>query len=425
MFPGSQFQKVRLFSRDLLPSLLEWMPRREALLVLGPRRAGKTSLLKLLAQHLHRQGVQSFYFDLEHPEDRSLVEAGPEAVKRLIGGSGVVLLDEFHLLRDPVQFVKLTVDWHSDLKLVLTGSSSLKIRYRLRESLIGRVVEFHLYPLSFREFLQFRQASQWLRLLPPEEWPPRSEFRIPPPEPLQNLLHEYLLYGGYPEVVLTENPQHKARLLTQFFELYALRDLHDFVRAVDEVALERVLVSVAGTVGSPLNVSQIARDVGVSDKTVRRYLDLLEALFLIHRIPPLAANPRTEIKKQPKIYLLDSGLLSWSLGSFVPLDRRPAVLGLYVETAVALSLLRRWRPTRRVRYWRTKHNVEVDFVWLEGENRWPVEVKYQRDPGWPRGLRAFIRKFQPSRAFVLTRDTLREEELMGTRVQWLPVAWVL
>ena len=96
-----------------------------------------------------------------------------------------------------------------------------------------------------------------------------------------------------------------------------------------------------------------------------------------------------------------------------------------METVTAVGLLRRRTPTARLRYWRTKHDTEVDFVWVEGETLWPVEVRYQRNPGFPRGLRAFLKKFHPPRALVVTRDTLREERWNRTRVQWLPASLVL
>lgn len=423
---GQDFRGEPLFGRELLARILPWYRRKEAVLILGPRRAGKTSLLKLLARRLEQEGAPTFYFDLEDPDDRDIAEGGPEAVKRWIGGRGVVLLDEFHLLQDPVRFVKLTVDWHPELKLFLTGSSGLRILSRLRDSLIGRVVEFHLYPLGFREFLRFRGEEAFLRLLPPEVLQsPEAPFPPHLPRKLLDLLHDYLLFGGFPEVVLAEKEEQKITLLAQIFRLYALRDLRDALQAVEEAAFERVFLAFAGSAGTPVNFSEIAREVGVSDKTVRRYVRILEDLFLVHQVPPWGANPRTEIKKRPKVYFVDTGLLSWAYGAFSPLERRPQMAGAYAETAVALALLIRRGPAVRVRYWRTKHGEELDFLWIEGERVVPIEVKFQARPGIPSGLRAFLRAYPAPQAVVVTRDHREERTLGRTRLRYIPLPWFL
>jgi hypothetical protein len=419
MRTGKDFVGEKLHERELISRILKWSKENVAILILGPRRSGKTSLLKLLSLRFHEEGYKTFYFDLEDPNDRDIVEGGPDALKRFIGGSGIVFLDEFHLLSEPTRFVKLCVDWHPEIKLYLTGSSGLKILYKAKDSLIGRVIEFRLFPLGFREFLTFRGETPYLRLLKRFSFEIKSFERVYIPNRILELLDEYLVFGGFPEVVMAETTERKAQLLSQIFRLYALRDLRDALYAVDEIAFERVFLAIAGSTGSPLNLSEIATEVGVSLKTVKRYINLLEFLFLIHRIPPFGANPRTEIKKRQKVYLVDSGLLSWTYGSFAPRDRLSAI-GLQAETAVAISLISRMTPTTRIRYWRNKHGEEVDFLWIDSGELLPIEVKFQPRQKIPSGLRSFLKKYPQHNALVVVRDFYGEELFKGTKIHFLP-----
>ncbi|MBX6423416.1 ATP-binding protein [Thermosulfurimonas sp. F29] len=417
-----RIREESLYPRELLSKLEPWLARREAIVIVGPRRVGKTSLLKLLALRLAEEGKPVFFFDLEDPDDRDVIEAGPGALRKFLGRPGVVFLDEFHLLEDPARFVKLTVDHFPELKLILTGSSSLAVLKHFRDSLIGRLVEFELFSLSFREFLHFREEDSYARWLEPV-----SIRQLRAPEPLRipgkiwELLEEFLLFGGFPEVVLARDPEVKSKLLSQIFRLYALRDLRLLFAQPDPRTFERVFLALSGSVGSIVKFSEMASDIGVNHKTVKHYLELLKALFLVKEVPPLAENPRTELKKACKVYFADTGLLSWALGNFSPLALRPQAAGLYAENMVALALLRNLRPEERLRFWRKKSGPEVDFVVLTSGEYLPVETKFRGRPEKLSGLKSFIKRYRPLRAVVVSRDRWEEKSLNGTKVHFLPL----
>lgn len=438
MWTGEDFLRETLWPRDLFRSVEPWIQRKEAIVVFGPRRSGKTSFLKWLCRLLHTQGGRTFYFDLEDPNDFDLLTSGPKTLSRFIGNKkAFVFLDEFPYLPDPTSFVKQIVDWYGHIKLFLTGSSQLRLLQktaskhkseRRQDSLIGRVVEFFLYPLNFREFLQFRGAEEWMRILGPSVWP---DWRFPQegivPLTLQEYLDEYLRYGGFPEVVLAESEDIKIRLLSQMFRLYAVRDLRDTAIGVDETALEKVFLMIANSAGSPFNAQEIAREVGISLKTVQRYVTLLQSLFLVNPLRPFYFNPRTEIRKRPKFYLIDTGLLGWALGTFTPLKKRPKMAGWYVETAMATRLRSVLPPETRLHYWQDKKGHEVDFVWVQAGDIRPIEVKFRREPRLSTGLKAFLRRYRPSQAMVVTQTTWREEiqRDTDTRIIFLPAAYAL
>ena len=409
-----------LIQRELLDEIDPWIERREAVVILGARRVGKTSLLLLLAQRLLESGGDVFYFDMEDPDDRDILNAGPKALKRFIGGHGVVMIDEFHFMDDPFNFVKLTVDYHPEIKLFLAGSSSTAVLRGFRDSMIGRIVEFELYPLSFREFLRFRGETRYLNMLPDIDVkkPILPEFRIP--ERVIELYSEYLVYGGFPEVVLSEKSEVKSKLLSQIFRIYAVRDLKLLLSGRDAATFEKVFLALTGTVGSLLNLTEIARDVGISVKTVRSYVQLLEALFLVKKLHPFGVNPRTEIKKSPKVYIVDTGLLSWGLGNFSPIHRRPKEAGVYAENAVFMGLIRRLKPHQRLRFWRKKSGVEVDFLILDGEMIVPIEVKFREQTAVPASLRSFCKKFNPPHAIVATKSHSARSRIDQTEIIMLP-----
>ena len=423
MLSLESIKEKKLYPRELLLKLEPWLARREAVVIVGPRRVGKTSLLKLLALRLTEEGRPVFFFDLEDPDDRDVIEAGPKALAKFLDKPGVVFLDEFHLLEDPTRFVKLTVDHFPEIKLILTGSSSLAVLKHFRDSLIGRIAEFELFTLSFHEFLHFREEGPYGRLLAPVSIrQPRAPEPLRIPGKIWELLEEFLLFGGFPEVVLAPDREVKIKLLSQIFRLYALRDLRLLFVQPDPRTFEKVFLALSGSVGSPLRFSEVASDVGVSPKTVKHYLELLKALFLVKEVPPFAENPRTEIKKASKVYFADTGLLSWALGNFSSLALRPKTAGLYAENMVALALMRNLRPEERLRFWRKKSGPEVDFVLLTSGEYLPLEVKFRGHSERLSGLKSFIKRYHPSQAVVISRDRWEEKTLHGTRVYFLPLA---
>ena len=420
MIGKDEIKGRKFVERELLRELRPWIDRREAVVLLGARRVGKTSLLMLIAQKITEFRDDVFYFDMEDPDDRDIMDDGPKALKRFIGGHGVVMIDEFHLMNNPSNFVKLTVDHHPEIKLFLSGSSSTAILSNFRDSMIGRIVEFELYPLSFREFLRFKGESSYMNMLPELDVkaPDLPKFRLP--ERIMELYLEYLLYGGFPEVVLADEVDVKTKLLSQIFRIYAVRDMKLLLSGRDAATFEKVFLALIGTAGNLLNLTELARDVGVSVKTVQSYVRLLEALFLVKRLHPFGKNPRTEIKKAPKVYIVDTGLISWGLGNFSSLRHRPKEAGIYAENGVFLGLIRRLKPHQRLRFWRKKSGVEVDFLLLDGGLNIPIEVKFKDRATIPSSLRSFCRKYQPPHAIVATKSLSAQDKIDGTDVLMLP-----
>mgnify|MGYP000274071896 CR=1 FL=1 len=427
MLKPDEFLEEKLYPRNLLIRIEPWIRRKEAVVVLGPRRSGKTSLLKLLAQQLHKSSKEVFFFDAEDPDDKDVLNQGPTVLRQFLGKGGVLFIDEFHLLEDPARFVKLSIDHHPEFKLFLTGSSSLTILKKFRDSLIGRIVEFELSPLNLNEFLLFKGQMRYRNLLRGFD---RRKASLPNvtkvPEKLISLCEEYLLFGGFPEVVLADPIEVKTKLISQLFGIYALRDLHQLFAGRNEAVFRKVFMALSGSIGNPINFSEIASDIGVSNKTVKQYIELLKGLFLVKELGPFSQNPRTEIKKSPKIYFIDTGLLSWARGGFAPLRERPTLAGLYAENAVFMGFQGTLRPEERLFYWRSKTGTEIDLIWSSGQKVIPVEVKYRERPSL-RQLLPFIRRYknQIEHCICSTRNHSELRQIDGIKVLLVPAPFLI
>ncbi len=414
-----------LLPREMLNSIRPWMKRKEALMVEGCRRAGKTSLLMLAARERIESGEKVVFLDLEDPDDLDVADAGPKSVKQLLGGPGTVFIDEIHKHRAPGQFIKLAVDHHPEMKLVCTGSSSLRYCTRSTDSLIGRTVEFELGPLSFREFLLFRgdstrtliEAEPNLDPTVKRTWRGRKPARVT--DRLQRQFEQYALFGGFPEVVLTRDKAVRRKLLGQMFRIYALRDLKDLFEVREEAALRRFFTALASGVGGEFKQSEMASEVGVSPKTARRYLEILEALYLVKTVRPFLRNPRSEIRKLPKVYFADSGLLAWTAG-WGETNGQPAEAGRLMENVMACSLSRRTAEGSALRFWKKRAGPEVDFVITTGNRVLPIEVKWRRSPSPTAGLRTFMETYRPLRAIMATRETFELRRIGDDRIELIP-----
>jgi len=410
---------IKLFPRGLTKKVLGFIPGRQSIIIEGARRVGKTSLLFLIAQYFSSIGKENiYYFDLEDPDDLDIISNGPKALKKLYG-KGYFLIDEFHLLNKPDKLIKLTVDHYPEIKFICSGSSSITINRKFKDSLIGRIIEIEMFPLTFKEFLTFTGKHEFLKIIP--------EFNVVSPsikeiELIPDFLYKnyetYLKFGGYPEVVLARTEEEKIRILSQMFRIYAKRDLRSLFQLRKEMAFEKFFYAVAGTAGNLFKLSEIACEIGVSIKTIKEYLSILEGLFLVKVLHPFAFNVRTEIKKMPKVYFVDTGLLNWAVGNFFPHGLRPGQ-GNIVENAVFISLLREFSETGQIHFYHKRSGGEVDFLVSE-KSIIPIEVKWQKKHKVPLSLKNFMRKHNINTGIIIVRENSELKRVGNINFYFVP-----
>jgi len=384
--------------RHLLDRLPNWLADDDVVVIHGPRRVGKSTLLLALIRELlveHRVPKKKiFYFDID-TLDCSDVLASPSTLIDFIGvpeDRTYVFIDEVQRLESPGLFLKGVRDLGLPIKLFVSGSSSIELRSKVRETLSGRKRIVRMGGLSWSEYSALGQADQG--------W------------------QKFLLHGGYPAVVLAEGEAEKRRLLLEYFESYLDRDI-DAVLRVDRMDVFRELLRLlAFQAGSLVNLNELASTLRVGRDLLRRYLSYLEETFIVRRLRPFSRNPRKEVSKMPKVFFADLGWRNLVGPGFIGWDQRTDH-GALLENAVELWLHERF-PLAEIRFWRSQAKAEVDFVVDDGGRLHAFEVKAQslgRDTV-SRSLRGFLRAYRPESATVINLSLDAETEVEGTPVRF-------
>ncbi len=392
-----------------------FLDRREVIAIVGPRQAGKTTFIEHLAQELIDQGKRVRFITFEKRDDLLLFNKSIEDFKALAEQYDSVIIDEFQYAFQGGKTLKYLYDT-TNVKFIISGSSSLELTFQTGKYMVGRLLEFTLLPFSFREFLSFR--DQELYTLVEQKYSGGEEIT----RRLVLLLEEYALYGGYPAVVLAGSKEEKQKLLEGIAQNYLLRDIKDLLRLATSDELWQLVKLLAGQIGGMVKYEELSNSSGLAYKELKKHLNILEKTYLISLIKPFFTNRRTELTKNPKVYFFDSGLRNYVLSDFRPLADRND-LGAVMENYAFTLLFRRYNGASRLRYWRTKSKAEVDFIVEEGGALYPFEVKYTSKKIIGKSLYSFIEKFQPPVAVIFTKDFMGEEQVSKTRLKFVPLPY--
>lgn len=306
--------------RQIWPKLKAELAQPEILVLTGPRQVGKTTTLQWLLDQI--ESTNKLYFDLENLIDRQLFEThNYNSVIQEITKRGLSLDQPLYLAIDEIQLypnlpslVKYLYD-HYSIKFLLTGSSSFYIKNRFSQSMAGRKLIFELFPLSFQEFLDFKDFTYRL----PSTLDLKQTFDSATYHRLKSFYDEYLEFGGLPKVVLTSDTSRKRQLLEEIYSSYINLDVQNLADFKSTADLRNVVQLLAARVGNRLNVTQIANVTGLTRVTVDNYLEFLEATYLIRTIPAVSNSTDIRVKLPKKVYFIDTGIANinadLSLGS--------------------------------------------------------------------------------------------------------------
>lgn len=364
----------RLIKKDVVAALA----RQSAVMLLGPRQSGKTTLALEIARE-----CGGAYLDLEDRDDRAKL-AEPRLFLDALEDR-LVVLDEIH--RTPQLFASLRgiIDrgrrhGKGVGRFLILGSASIALLKQASESLAGRVEQLELMPFSLLEVGDGRSSreSLWLR-------------------------------GGFPQSWLAGSDEDSLVWRRNFVRAYLERDVPQFGPRVPAATLERLWSMLAHRQGSLLNSSNLATAMEVSARSVNRYIDLCVDLMLVRRLPPLHANVGKRLVKSPKTYVRDSGLVHSLLGisSLEALMGHP-VVGASWEGFAIETLLGPLTWPAAASFFRTAAGAEVDLVidFPVGE-RWAIEIKRSLTARMSRGFRTALTDLKPTRSFVVHAGTER------------------
>jgi len=408
----------KLVLRDKFSKIYRHLSKQEITLILGARRVGKTTLLYQLKEKLLENKVleKNIYFlNLDLVDDLMLLKSQSEFIdyiKERISSSKIYFfIDEVQRLENPGLFLKGIYDLNLPVKFILTGSSSLEIRAKTQESLAGRKRIFYLYPFSFREYLRVQNSFLVPRLL-------KEKLNKIDQNEINKYLSEFLIFGGYPEVVLLNSRQEKIKTLEEIFNSYIEKDIVGFFKIEDRVSFTKLVTILASQVGNLLNNNEISGTLGIKSETVKRYLQALENTFVINTIRPFYKNVRKELTKMPKVFFLDNGLRNFALKRFKKFNDCQDQ-GQILENYVFSFLKKTLETYQEIYFWRTKDRAEVDFI-IEHEELMAIEVKASKlkKPIFGRSLGNFIRSYHPKKAFLINLAYQGRKTISQTKINF-------
>jgi len=404
--------------RKFLSKILSELHSREVVFLLGTRQVGKTTLSKLIAQESDFEDV--FFFDFEDKEYRTLFD--DVSVKKLeqiftledinVSKPTLIVFDEIQLLRDPSNMLKLIYDHFPHLKIIATGSSWLEIKAKFSDSLAGRKKVYKIEPLDFDEFLLFKKEDKLLKLrtMFQEEEDKLSLLSIIKSQSQRflELFEEYLIYGGYPEVVLLGSKEAKIEKLDSIASSYIQQDIKDLANIENIDGYNKLIQYLSINIGNMINLSSISAAIGLSLPTVKKYITLLQETFIINELKPFFRNKNNEISKNGKIFFKDIGVRNLQIKSFNALSYRTDVGELYEN--YVFNRLQSHNILSSLYMYRTQSKTEIDFVRIEESIASLYEVKSGSNRKIPKAILEFEKRYESEflkiDKFVVNRDIL-------------------
>ena len=401
---------LNFIKRKILPHISNFLNYKEAIVIYGARQVGKTTIMKMLIKQLKDNNIPDeaiFYFDLEDLEILELCNQGVDILIRYINartsyssnsssasskGKIYLFIDEIQYLNNASSFIKLMVDNHSDgFKLIISGSSVLDIKSKIKQSLLGRIVTFEVFGLDFEEFLWFKKKTFNLDKVTDAGEKTQKE--------LKHLFEEFIIFGAYPRVALISEVNNRRYYLKELIQTYIKKDIKDIGKIRNIMKFNNFLRILADQAGNLLNVDELSSSIGLSRETIYDYLTLLEGTYIARRLTPYFKNLRSELTKMPKIYFEDSGVLNYLKYN----DIVEKVSGELFENCIYAEL-RKTVGLEVLRYWRTQSKQEIDFVIDHKKQLFTLEVKKIYSGQKTTSLNYFSQKYPNSKSFIITLE---------------------
>jgi len=320
--------------------------------------------------------------------------------------------------------LKIIYDNFEDVKIFISGSSSLELKTKILPELVGRIFLFTLYTFNFYEFLLakdeglakiVREKRESLKkFLEGEDDVAQPSFQ----EEILKYWKEYVVFGGYPEVAKASNVEEKITILKNIFALYIEKDITGFFGITDTSKFEELVKVLAFNISNLLSVASLSSDLKISYDNVEKYLEILKHTYVIYLVKPFFKNLATEIKKIPKVYFLDLGLRNCSIDNFMEFDKR-VDKGQLSENFVLRELVSSFEEWK-VNYWRTTGKAEIDFIVSKNEIIVPIEVKLAGEK-LGKGFYSFIKSYRPERAVIASLGDFERKKINGILVQRVPI----
>ncbi len=367
--------KILRFYSNLEP----FIKPNKVLTVLGPRQVGKTTILDdYLATTVYRyKKITGDDITVHQP----LGSQRLSEIKSFCEGYDLIAIDEAHKIPNIGIALKLMADSISGIRIIATGSSSFELAGQVGEPLTGRKITLLLYPVSQMEMLHHYNRFE-----------------------LKEKMDEFLIYGSYPAVIAADSTSEKIRTLNEIAGSYLFKDILTFERIKSPVLLLDLLRLLAFQIGSEVSINELAKNLGVDNKTVKRYLDLLEKAFILYNLRGYSGNLRKEISKKSKYYFYDIGIRNSLIANMNPLNMRNDTGQLWENFLVTERLKKQSYHSLYANnfFWRSWSGKEVDFIEEREGKLYGYEFKWSREKAKPPKL--WLETYPQSLFEMVNRD---------------------
>lgn len=351
----------------------------KAIILIGARQVGKSTLFRQITEQ-RKETILTLNCD--EPEVKEMLsDINTPELKMLIGNNKIVVIDEAQRVPEIGLTLKRITDNFPNVQLLVTGSSSFELQNNLNEPLTGRKYEYHLYPISTAELYENQGLLS-----------------------VKQMLETRLIYGSYPDII--NHTDEAKELLLNIANSYLYKDLLALDEIRRPVLLEKLLTALALQVGSEISYNEIAQTIGSDNKTVEKYIDLLEKCYVIFRLNAFNRNLRTELKKGKKVYFYDNGIRNAVIQNFAPLSLRQDIGALWENFFISERIKANHYSGHHARcyFWRTTQQQEIDYIEESDGNFTAFEMKWNPNKRRTNFPSPFLMNYSVKEATVITPD---------------------
>ena len=364
--------------RKLLNIIREKLNHGKALIILGARQTGKTTILKELYKDFADKALM---LNCDEPQVRSnLTNVSSSFLKQLTGNKKYILIDEAQRINNIGLTLKLITDELPDIQLIVTGSSSLDLANDINEPLTGRKFEYNLFPLSFGELIENNELIQTM-----------------------GELERRLIFGSYPDVI--NNHGNEREILNNLTSSYLYKDLLSFKGIRKPEMLEKLLIALAFQMGNEVSYTELSNTLQIDKETVSNYIYLLEQTFIIFRLSPFSRNLRNELTKKRKFYFIDNGIRNALIANYNPVDLRQDIGQLWENFLISERLKFNHYHFQYANsyFWRTHQQQEIDYLEEKSGKLYAWEFKWSKTKRY-RFPKTFLNNYPENITAIITRD---------------------
>lgn len=386
--------EIEFKPRDIFKEINHYVSKKQIIALTGLRRVGKTTILfKIIQDNISEYGKENIiYFSFDDYKEVKLKEIlneyGRLQNRDINKGKYLVLFDEIQKLNNWEEQLKRIYDNYGNIKIIISGSESLFIRKKSRESLAGRFYEFQIKPLTFKEFLKFKGKNY-------------SNLELYKEEILREF-NNYLYSSGFPEMINEDKQAIKKYIKENIIEKIVYQDLPQVFPVREPAVIGSILNIIMLDPGQMFNLDDLSKTTGVSRQTISLYLDYLEKAFLIRKLYNYSKNARKTQRKLKKYY---PTIISPEL-----IEKQDST-GKVFETAVVLYLDAEY-------FWRDTYKNEVDAIKIEGSNIMPIEIKHSKPDS--KALKLFMNKYDIKKGMIITYQAKDTIKLDGKEINVVP-----